>query len=188
VIVVAFLLVFAALVLRNRHRVQQTAIPAAVERHDTSPTATVAKVLAPPPLPDFLEKPGLVSKRIGPMRVYVALAAEIAATSKQGEALDSVPILITFDNDTYQKQHWPNRTADTQQILFTVSISRQRGQTSETVFTRNMAQSDLNTWEPAQRKTFKLVWPLQSARVGDVYVVSVKIIDGTSLELKSRIV
>ena len=132
----------------------------------------------PTPLPEFFESPGLVSRRAEPLRLYVAVAREISLSQlnpgspqESGQRLTRVPIVVVLENDTYQKVDFDSALAPTGQNLFTLAINRE-GPNSEEVFNYRELRAELSGWEPAERKSFTVSWPIVAASPGN-YLVTV---------------
>jgi len=173
---VALLVVAGAVAIYRR---RPTGPPAQISLAADSPTPP--KRSGPTPLPDFFESPGLVSRRTGPLRLYVTVKSEVtirktdakgATNSAGNDILARVPILVVFENDSYQKLDAGRDLALTGADLFTVEILRE-GTSRQEVFSYREPISDLTGWEPAERKTFTVSWPTIGVAPGD-YVISVK--------------
>jgi hypothetical protein len=136
------------------------------------------KPSGPTPLPDTFESPGLVSRRDGPLRLYVAAASEVpikkdSAQAGPGAALSYVPILVVLENDTYDRVDTAGDLSLTGDKLFTVGVSRagSNGEREE-VFSYSEPSTDVGGWGPAERKSFRVSWPAANAAPGD-YLISV---------------
>lgn len=139
------------------------------------------------PLPDSLEKPGLVSRRFDPMRLYVSVAPEIAlrrtsggADSSKDETLDIVPVLIVLENDSYQEVDARRDLKLGGEELFNVSVTHSA---LGIVFRHKEPAAD-TVWGPAERKTFKVPWPADS--LPGECVISVQLAFGGSEEVQIR--
>ncbi len=144
----------------------------------------------PTPLPDSFESPGLVSRRDGPLRIYVAVPREVALSKRDGEdtsqpeqTLQSVPIVVVIENDSYKKL---DAAADLSvgEELFTLIITRDGPQGVE-VFSHREPRAEVSAWQPAERKTFTVSWPSASLSPGE-YLVSVRPAFGTKETVRIR--
>ena len=142
-----------------------------------APTAPVSS--GPTPLPDSFISPGLVSRRDGHLRIYVAAPPEISLSKDVAEGsgqtpqrLASIPIAVVLENDTYKKVDAANDLALSGDALFTLTISRE-GPDGGEVFSYSEPQAELNEWQPAERKTFTATWPATSLIPG-VYLISLR--------------
>lgn len=133
----------------------------------------------PTPLPDFFESPGLVSRKDGPVRMYLTIAPDIALSKRASGAplapdqvLTNVPILVVLENDTYQTLDAANDLQLTGGDLFTLAITG-AGTDPEAVFSYSEAQAELSGWRPAERKTFTVLWPTTTTAPG-TYLISVR--------------
>ncbi|MCA1619109.1 MAG: hypothetical protein LC795_07325 [Acidobacteria bacterium] len=148
--------------------------PAITERRDdgeitATPEAGVVIVDATP-LPDAFQSKGVASRRFGVMRVYVSAAPEIALRSETGDGvLQTVPVLIVLENDSYRALDARRDLGLDGQRLFDVEIS---GPSSEVVF-QDYVPAENTVWEPAERKSFEVRWRPESPAPGE-YVISVK--------------
>ncbi|MBC8029773.1 MAG: hypothetical protein H7Z16_06650 [Pyrinomonadaceae bacterium] len=144
----------------------------------------------PTPLPDSFESPGLVSRREGPLRIYVALPREISLSrhgensGQQDQTLASVPIVVVLENDTYKKVDAAGDLSLTGDALFTLTITRDAPDGPE-VFSHSEPRAEVSTWQPAERKTFTASWPAASISPG-AYLVSVRPAFGTRQTLQIR--
>jgi hypothetical protein len=149
------------------------------------------------PLPAAFESPGLVSRRLGPLRLYVSVAPEVALTKTadlgkmgtgnvggsqpEGERLASVPIRVVLENDSYREVDARRDLSLDGEELFQVSVS---GADSGVVFSESRSAEE-TVWEPAERKTFDVAWRPGGAPPGE-YVVAVKLAFGGPGEVKIR--
>ena len=134
------------------------------------------------PLPATFEKPGLVSRRFGVMRVYVSAAPEIPIRSgTQGAPLAIVPILVVLENDSYRELDARSDLGLDGSALFSVEV---RDPSAAVVFRESRPVQDV-VWGPAERKTFDVRWPPSPPTPGQ-YVISVKPAFGNAGELQLR--
>jgi hypothetical protein len=159
----------AIVIYRSRDRSEESTQPPALAANDLS-------VPGPARLPDYLEAPGVVSKRFGSLRLYVAVQSEIpilktaAGQAPEGEVLDRVPIRIVLENETY---HPLNMTRDVKagEDLFTVAVRRVDSGAEREVFATRQSSLEASDWTPAERKTFTIDWPLQEAIAGNYLIL-----------------
>jgi hypothetical protein len=132
------------------------------------------KLPGPAQLPDLFERRGLISKRFGSVRLYVLVSPEIQIQrTVEGQdrtvILDRVTIRVVLENETYSPlslQEAQISTAD----LFTLTVTK--SDSNEEVFTAHQLSAEVSGWEPAERKTFNIDWPLESPAPG-TYLIAV---------------
>ena len=165
--------------------------PPSTERATVAPPpgadtpAPAASVVKETPLPDSLEQPGLVSRRFGPMRLYVSVAPEVALRrapdAADGATLESVPILIVLENDSYREVDARRDLALTGDELFSVSVTDPaRGE----LFRDRETSADF-VWKPAERRSFTFHWRPADVAPGE-YVITVKLAFGDLGETQIR--
>lgn len=165
-------------------------VVAPLEHLSIQPTAAVVPG-GPTPLPDSFEAAGLVSRRNGPLRIYVAVPREISLSRSSGaqsgqaeQTLASVPIAVVIENDSYKKVDTSGDLSLSGDALFTLTINRD-GPDGPEVFNHREPQADLTAWQPAERKTFTVSWPATSISPGD-YVISLSPAFGTQPAVQIR--
>jgi len=134
------------------------------------------KLPGPAKLPDYFERPSVVSKRLGSIRLYVAVTSEIPVEKTDAQSgsvtlLDRVPIRVVLENETYRALTL-NEAVNASENLFDVSVSKLESSASREVFIAHQSSSEVIGWEPAERKTFTIDWPLAEPMRGS-YVVAV---------------
>lgn len=131
---------------------------------------SAANAVGPTPLPEYFEAPDLASRRIGPLRLYVVVENQIPIQKGQ-EKLDRIPIRIALENETYRKLDLLQDIAPGNE-LFKVTVVRGEDGSQEEVFTSQQPASEISGWEPAERKTFIIDWPIKEPIPGS-YLISV---------------
>ena len=148
-------------------------------------TASGVVIVDATPLPATYEKPGLVSRRFGAMRVYVSAAPEIAIkNAAQGGTLDVVPVLLVFENDSYRELDAKRDLGLEGAELFRVEV---RDSSGSVVFSDSRPAEE-TVWGPAERKTFDVRWHPDSPAPGQ-YVISLKpaFADAEEVQLRIRL-
>jgi hypothetical protein len=124
------------------------------------------------PLPLATERPGVVGRQIGLLRVTVAAAPEITlGVAPSGGEIESVPILVVLENDTYQ----PLASASLGWVgkyLCSVRITRRADDTE--VFQSDVPLPTRLDWLSAERRQFVVDWPVQDVPPGS-YRISVQL-------------
>lgn len=159
---VAVLLSVLAVAFAVRSRQQRTAA-AASTTSAPAPTSDLGRAFPP-----SFERPGLVSRQIGLLRVYVTVLAEIPlAPPADGSArrVDTVPILLTFENDTYQplaasSMGW----LDGQMGI--VRVTRTGDEREVDVFQHEVPSPARADWLSAERRSVTVDWPVRDATPG----------------------
>ncbi len=144
----------------------------------------------PTPLPDSFESAGLVSRRYGSLRIYLAVPREISLTRNDREGsgqtsktLASIPIAVVIENDTYKKA---DLAADPSgDDLFTLTVSREGEEGAEVFSHREPRAPESSEWRPAERKTFTVSWPATNINPG-VYSISLRPAFGTQETVQIR--
>lgn len=161
-------------------------------------------------------EPGLSARRVGPLRIYVAAAAEVTRMTAANDEVRSpvfgqgafpvgwkivkpathtwnvwaraLPILITFENDTYgslpfERLHWSG------QALCTVLVSRVLADgATEDVFARTVPLPERRDWLTAERRSAEVDWPLGNVAEGDYKIsVEVPLADHPVVEVVTRV-
>lgn len=146
-------------------------------------TAAGLVIVDATPLPATYEKPGLVSRRFGAMRVYVSAAPEISIKgATQDGTLDAVPLLVIFENDSYRELDARRDLGLDGAELFSIEV---RDPSGAVVF-RDTQPAEEAVWGPAERKTFIRRWP-PHAPVRGQYVISLKPYFSDADEVQLRI-
>lgn len=183
----ALALIVAGVLLERRSR-PGAAVPAYVKGEAAPGRTRQPRIPDPPPLPDNLQQPGLATKKLGPMRVYLTVQSEVSLRDNNGRSIERLPILIVLENDTYEKQSWPPQISKPDELLFSLSVSKAASQFPKPVFTHNEPAGEQKAWEPAERRAFTIPWHVRDAHVGDTYVINLSIHGGGALELRARII
>ena len=185
-LVLAFGVLVTAVILSRRNKIQSSRAEQSSPGAGAEPVPAPARALDPPPLPDSFERPGLASRRLGRMRVYLSVQPEVSLRDPNGRLLERIPILIVLENDTYEKQSWPPEKLNPGEFLFSLSVNRVPNQ-PKPAFTHNQPAGEQKPWEPAERRSFTIPWYARGVRVGEIYVVNLRVYGGGILELRSRI-
>jgi hypothetical protein len=126
------------------------------------------KLPGPAQLPDYLERRGMVSERLGSIRLYVLVSPEIQIQrTVEGQdrivILDRVPIRVVLENETYSPLSLQEAQISNAE-LFSVTVTKT--DSNEEVFTAHQLSAEVTGWTPAERKTFNIDWPLSSPTPG----------------------
>ena len=183
ILIVLVSLFAVALAVRSRRAADSAAASA----------ATVPAITAPDigrPLPPSFDRPGVVSRQIGLMRVYLSVVPEVTVeTVFEGAATGTtVPILLVLENDTYQPLAgsaigWLGGQLGTLSV-FRVGV----GGRDEEVFQAEVSLPARADWLSAERRNFTVDWPLRAGAPGH-YRVTVQLAfpDQPMLEIATRV-
>jgi hypothetical protein len=164
------------------------AVALAVRYRGEKPPTAHSPALAPAPvvetgrpLPPSFVRPGMVSRLVGVMRTYVAMAEEISfdpSPYESGDRAVSIPILIVLENETYR----PLMAADMGWIgksLCSVRVVRVSDNGGEVeVFQTEVPLPPRADWLSAERRSVTVDWPLRDSAsevVAGRYRVSVQL-------------
>lgn len=135
-------------------------------------------------LPDYLEKPGLASRKFGSLRVYVAVEREIEA-KKNNQYLGSVPIMVILENDSYKRLDPSNDLGLTGNVLFNVRVTSERQGKKLVALNQPQYRTELSGWEPAERKKFIVNWPISPKTSGD-FTITVELAFGSRYKVETH--
>lgn len=168
------------------------------ENQQRAAAATAPVTLAVPPdprraLPPSFERPELVSRQIGLLRAYVALAPEIppATTAAGAEAprrVEAAPLLVVLENETYLPLKG-TALGWTGPHLCLVRITRETTDAAESeIFLGEIPLPGRTDWLSAERRSFTLDWPLAGLEPGE-YRIAVQLMlpDLPVIELRRRV-
>lgn len=182
--ILTVLLSVLAVALAVRSRKQQTAA-AKSPSSSPPPALDIGR-----PLPPSFDRPGIVSRQIGLLRVTVSVLPEVALETETGDATrraEAVPILLTFENDTYQPL--PASTIGwIGSQLCTVRVTRSTDDRDLDVFQHEVPSLARADWLSAERRSVTIDWPLRDASPGS-YRISVQLAlpDQPALEIATRL-
>ncbi len=142
------------------------------------------------PLPPSFDQPGVVSRQIGLMRVYLAVAPEITAEAplKTGMPAATEPILLVLENDTYQPLAgaaigWLGAQVGS----VTVTHLADGGQATDE-FQAEIPLPARADWLSAERRSFTVDWPLRAVAPGRYRItVQLALPDQPALEIATRV-
>ena len=145
--------------------------PARTEQEATALAAGENAIPGPSPLANVFEAPGIVSKRLGSLRLYVSVQSEIpirktSPDQSQDQMLERVPIRVVLENETYKPLTMRDVTSNAE--VFTVKVMKDGSE----IFSAHQLSSEITEWKPAERKNFTIEWPLQEAVAGN-YLITV---------------
>jgi len=126
-----------------------------------------------PQLPDVIEKEGVVGRRFGSLRVYLAVPPEVTIRADTVTVrAESVPILVVLENDTYSplrlgKLDWGG--INLCRIHVTELRQDNRG---ETIFAQDVPLPPHADWSSAERRSVEINWPLQGIAPGDYKITA----------------
>ena len=175
--------VAVALAVRSRNaRTESTAAPA--------PVAASAVDIGRP-LPPSFDRPGVVSRQIGLLRVSVAAAPEIpleTPADRTTRRTEAAPILVALENETYQPLTGAALGWQGTQLC-TVRVARQTDDAREIEVFQNEVPLPVRTdWLSAERRNFSVDWPVRDVTPG-TYKISVQLAlpEQPTLELLTRV-
>ncbi len=168
-------IVAVALAVRSRRAADSTAATAA------------APVLVRPdigrPLPPSFDRPGVVSRQIGLMRVYLAVVPEVTGADPA-----NVPILLVLENDTYQPLAGTALGWLGGQLAAVTVFRVGAGGRDEEVFQTDLPLPTRADWLSAERRNFTVDWPLRTGAPGHYRItVQLALPDQPTLEIALRV-
>ena len=139
-------------------------------------------------LPPSFDRPGVVSRRIGVMRVSLAVPPEIALASADEASDVAVSLLLVLENDTYQPLP-ATRVGWLGAQLGTVRVTRiAEGEREADVFQTELPLPTRADWLSAERRTFTVDWPLHGATPGTYKIaVQLALSDQPVVEILTRV-
>ena len=173
------------------------AVALAVRSHNVRTDSAAAPALAAAafdigrPLPPSFDRPGVVSRQIGLLRVSVAVAPEIPLETPGDRTTfrtEAAPILVALENETYQPLTGAALGWQGAQLC-TVRITRQTDDAREIeVFQSEVPLPTRADWLSAERRSFPVDWPVRDVAPG-AYRISVHLAlpEQPTLELVTRV-
>ena len=142
------------------------------------------------PLPPSFDRPGVVSRQIGLLRVYLAVVPEIVREKAPQMPLitDTVPILLVLENDTYQPLAGTALGWLGGQLAAVTVYRVGAGGRDEEVFQTDLPLPARADWLSAERRNFTVDWPLPAGTSGHYRItVQLALPDQPTLEIALRV-
>ncbi len=172
-------LIAVALAVRSRRAADSAAVTAAAP--------VPAQLDIGRSLPPSFDQPGVVSRQIGLMRIYLAVVPEITReTGSETGAI--VPILLVLENDTYQPLAGAGLGWLGGQLAAVTVLRVGAGGRDEEVFQTDLPLPARADWLSAERRNFTVDWPLRTGAPG-LYRITVQLAlpDQPTLEIALRV-